>query len=117
MTILVYKNYNDLSVFTTVVYICVQHIALWIFIRKCECLDFKNGNTEGKTCECAHRNIYTVSKKTKNSFDIRKKIELIIASEKYPLYIHKDQQHTQIRYYLSIYSYKNIQKKDKIIVY
>jgi len=41
MTILAYKNYNDLSVFTTVVYICVQHIALWIFIRKCECLDFK----------------------------------------------------------------------------
>ena len=77
----------------------------------------KNGNIEEKTCECAHRNIYTVSKKTKNSFDIRKKIELIIASEKYPLYIHKDQQHTQIRYYLSIYSYKNIKKKDKTIVY
>ena len=43
-----------------------------------------------KTYECAHRNSYTVSKKTKNSFDIRKNMELINASEKNPLYTHKE---------------------------
>jgi len=98
----------------------VQLIALWIFIRKCACLDFKNGNTE-KRHASAPTEISTPSpnrqRKVLTLEKIQRKIELIIASEKSPLYSYKDRQHAKNRYNLFIYSYKNIKKKETTMIY